>query len=89
MQPAWWEKEFFRKRCYTPAVEKVLVINRSTCGVMHPRLTEIIHTNFMDLTPVEDQLKGYNACFFCLGVSSVGKKEDEYSPDLHSYNAYG
>jgi len=61
-----------------PAVEKVLVINRSTCGVMHPRLTEIIHTNFMDLTPVEDQLKGYNACFFCLGVSSVGKKEDEY-----------
>lgn len=59
-------------------VEKVLVINRRSCGVVHPKLTEVLHKDFFDLTPVAEQLKGYNACFFCLGVSSVGKKEDEY-----------
>jgi uncharacterized protein YbjT (DUF2867 family) len=61
-----------------PDVERVLVINRKPCGVTHPKLTEIIHTNFFDLSPIAGQLKGYNACFFCLGVSSVGMKEDEY-----------
>ena len=61
-----------------PDVEKVLVINRKPCGVMHPKLTEIIHTDFFDLSPIADQLRGFNACFFCLGVSSVGMKEDKY-----------
>ena len=61
-----------------PDVENVLVINRKSCGVIHPKLIEIIHNDFMDLTPIKDKLKGYNACFFCLGISSVGKKEDEY-----------
>lgn len=61
-----------------PDVEKVLVINRKPCGVTHSKLTEIIHPNFFDLSPVADHLRGYNACFFCLGVSSVGMKEDLY-----------
>lgn len=61
-----------------PDVEKVLVINRKPCGVAHPKLTEILHTNFHDLSPVADHLAGYNACFFCLGVSSVGMKKDVY-----------
>ena len=61
-----------------PDVEKVLVINRRPCGVTHPKLTEILHTDFFDLSPISDQLNGYNACFFCLGVSSVGMKEDQY-----------
>lgn len=61
-----------------PDVEKVLVINRKPCGVIHPKLTEILHTNFFDLSPVAEQFKGYNACFFCLGVSSFGMKEEEY-----------
>lgn len=60
------------------AVEEVLVINRRSCSVNHPRLKEIIHKDFFDLSPIEDQLNGYHACFFCLGVSSVGKKEAEY-----------
>lgn len=59
-------------------VESVLVINRKPCGVKHEKLKEIIHKDFLDLSSVEDQLKGYNACFFCAGVTSVGKKEDEY-----------
>jgi uncharacterized protein YbjT (DUF2867 family) len=61
-----------------PLVEKVLVINRRPCGVVHPKLTEVLHQDFFDLSSVAEQLKGYNACFFCLGISSVGKKEDEY-----------
>jgi len=61
-----------------PDVEKVLVINRRPCGVTHPKLTEILHADFLDLSPVADNLTGYNACFFCLGVSSVGMKEDVY-----------
>src|SRR5580658_964542 len=61
-----------------PDVEQVLVINRRPGGVAHPKLREIIHTDFFDLTPLESQLKGYDACFFCLGTSSVGLSEEEY-----------
>jgi len=61
-----------------PDVEKVLVINRKPCEVTHPKLTEIIHSDFFDLSLIEGQLNNYNACFFCLGVSSVGMKEEEY-----------
>lgn len=59
-------------------VEKVLVINRKPCGVSHPKLKEIIHPDFFDFSSIENQLTGYNACFFCLGVSSVGMKEENY-----------
>ena len=59
-------------------VESVLVINRKPCGVKHEKLKEIIHKDLLDLSSLEDQLEGYNACYFCAGVSSVGKKEDEY-----------
>jgi len=60
------------------AVEKVLVVGRRSCGVTHPKLAEIIHQDFFDLSPVEDVLSGWNACFFCLGMSSVGVSEEEY-----------
>ena len=59
-------------------VESVLVINRKPYGVKHEKLKEIIHKDFFNLSSIEDQLTGYNACYFCAGVSSVGKKEDEY-----------
>jgi len=62
----------------SPDVESVLVLNRKPCGVTHPKLKEIIHRDFMDLTSIEDQLAGYNAGYFCAGVSSIGKKENEY-----------
>jgi uncharacterized protein YbjT (DUF2867 family) len=61
-----------------PNVESILVINRRPCGVSNLKLTEIIHENFYDLSPIENQLTGYNACFFCLGVTSINKKEPEY-----------
>ncbi|MEO6521759.1 MAG: NAD-dependent epimerase/dehydratase family protein [Mucilaginibacter sp.] len=62
-----------------PQVEAVLVINRKPCGFVHPKLKEIIHGDFFDLSAIEGQLSGYNACYFCLGVSSVGMKEPEYT----------
>jgi uncharacterized protein YbjT (DUF2867 family) len=62
-----------------PQVESVLVINRKPCHVKHDKLTEIIHPDFLDILPIKEQLKGYNACYFCSGVSSLGKKEEEYT----------
>lgn len=61
-----------------PNVGKVLLVNRRPCGVEHEKLTEIIHNNFHDFSTIENQLSGYNACYFCLGVSSMGMKEDQY-----------
>ncbi|SDD64890.1 hypothetical protein SAMN05216464_102173 [Mucilaginibacter pineti] len=61
-----------------PDVEQILVINRKPGGVTHPKLKEIIHKDMFDLSPIESQLAGYNACFFCLGISSVGISEADY-----------
>lgn len=62
----------------SPEIDSILVINRKTCGYVHPKLKEIIHGNFFDLSSIEGQLSGYNACFFCLGISSVGVADDVY-----------
>jgi hypothetical protein len=62
-----------------PEIESVLVINRKSCGVRHEKLKEILHKDFFNLSSIENQVAGYNACYFCAGVSSVGKKEDEYT----------
>jgi hypothetical protein len=61
-----------------PDVDKVLVINRKPCNITHPKLIEIIHPDFYDLSPIADKLKGYDGCFFCLGKSSLGMKPEDY-----------
>lgn len=61
-----------------PAIEEILVINRKPVGITHPKLKELIHANFFDLSVIENQLIGYDSCFFCLGVSSVGMDKDTY-----------
>jgi hypothetical protein len=60
-------------------VEQVLVLGRKPSGYVHSKLNEIIHNDFLDITSLIGQLRGYNACFFCLGVSAIGKKESEYT----------
>ena len=60
-------------------VEEILVIGRRSCGYTHPKLKEIVHSDMYNLSSIEDQLEGYDACFFCLGTSSVGKKEPEFT----------
>ncbi|MDT3403169.1 NAD-dependent epimerase/dehydratase family protein [Mucilaginibacter terrae] len=62
----------------SPLVEKVLLLNRKPSGFVHPKVTEVIHANLHDLSAVENKLIGYNACFFCLGISSVGISKEEY-----------
>lgn len=61
-----------------PRVEQVLIINRRPAGLTHPKLREIIHADFHDLSAIEDQLTGYTAGFFCLGISSVGVSAEAY-----------
>lgn len=62
-----------------PAIDEVLVVGRRTAGITHPKLKEVLHNDFYDLAPVKEQLQGYNACFFCLGVSVVGLSEEQYT----------
>jgi hypothetical protein len=61
-----------------PDVEKVLVVTRRSCDVVHPKLKEILCPDFFDLSAIENDLSGYNACFFCLGISSVGVSNEDY-----------
>ncbi len=71
-----------------PSVEKILIINRKPLGLSHPKLTEIIHPDFYDLGPVVQDLKGYNACFFCLGISSIGLSADDYYRTTYTLTLY-
>ncbi len=61
-----------------PDVAEILIINRKPAGYVHPKLKEIVHQDFFDLLPVEDELVGYDACYFCLGISSVGVSKEDY-----------
>jgi uncharacterized protein YbjT (DUF2867 family) len=61
-----------------PRVTSVLVIGRSSCGVQHAKLTEVIHGDFFNYGPLAERFKDCDACFFCLGVSSVGMDEAGY-----------
>lgn len=62
-----------------PAVDEVLLVSRRTYGASLAKVKECIVTDFMQLDGVTDQLRGYDACFFCAGVSSVGKSEAVYT----------
>lgn len=64
-------------------VEEIVVIGRRSCGYAHPKLKEIVHTDMYNLSSIEDQLEDYDACFFCLGMSSVGVKEPEFYKVTH------
>ncbi|MBR1267218.1 NAD-dependent epimerase/dehydratase family protein [Bradyrhizobium sp. AUGA SZCCT0222] len=59
-------------------VERVLVVGRSPTGQQHAKLREVLHKDFTDFSAIEPDLAGYDACFFCLGVSSVGMDAERY-----------
>jgi uncharacterized protein YbjT (DUF2867 family) len=61
-----------------PGIDRVLVVGRSSTGVRSAKLTEITHDDFTDYSAIEPQLTGLDACFFCLGVSSIGMTEERY-----------
>ena len=63
----------------SPDVDKVLIVNRSSIGLEHAKLEEVLVDNFTDLSSIDADLAGYNACYFCLGVSAAGMSEESYT----------
>ncbi len=68
-----------------PRIERVLVVTRNATGKTHDKLREIIHADFTDLSAIERELVGYDACFYCLGVSAVGMSEADYTRVTYDY----
>ena len=62
-----------------PRVDGVLIVGRTPTGVRHPKLEEILHADFFDYSSLGSRFAGLDACFFCLGVTSAGKSEAEYT----------
>jgi len=62
-----------------PEVEHVLAISRRSCGHAHPKLSERLVPDFRDVSNIESELVGYDACFYCAGISSVGMSEADYT----------
>jgi len=67
-----------RESLLDPDVQVVLSIGRNLTGQRHPKLRELAHTDFLDFSALEPEMKGFDACFFCLGVSSAGMSEERY-----------
>jgi uncharacterized protein YbjT (DUF2867 family) len=67
-----------RECLLNPEVQRVLAVVRSPTRQHHEKLRELIHTDFFDLSSIENELSGFDACFFCLGPSSLGMSEAEY-----------
>ncbi len=65
-------------------VDSILVINRRSINIDHPKLKEIIHKDFLDIDSIKENLKGYDACFYCMGISSVGLNEEKYTEITYS-----
>ncbi len=61
-----------------PRVDAVLAVGRNATGQQNPKLSELVRADLFDLREVEGQLVGFDACFFCMGVSSVGMTEESY-----------
>jgi uncharacterized protein YbjT (DUF2867 family) len=61
-----------------PVVERVLAIGRSAAGQRHDKLRELLVKDFADFSAIERDLSGYDACFFCLGITSAGMSEADY-----------
>ena len=61
-----------------PEVESVTTFGRRASGVAHPKLTELVHPDLLDFSAIRSRLSGFDACFFCLGVSSLGLTKDAY-----------
>jgi uncharacterized protein YbjT (DUF2867 family) len=74
-----------RESLLAPDVEQVLAVGRTATGVHHPKLIEVKLADLGDLAPIRDELKGYDACFYCLGVSSVGMDEASYTTVSYDY----
>lgn len=62
-----------------PQVNRVVTIGRNATGQVHTKISELVHADLRDLSAIEHKLTGFDACFFCLGVSSAGMNEEKYT----------
>lgn len=62
-----------------PYIDKILLINRSVLKFDHPKVDEVLLADFTQMHTIKDQLKNYDACFHCMGISSVGKSEEVFT----------
>jgi uncharacterized protein YbjT (DUF2867 family) len=74
-----------RECLLSSAVTAVLAVGRSGTGRSHAKLREILTSDLADLGPIEADLAGYDACFFCLGVSAAGMSEAAYRRITYDY----
>jgi uncharacterized protein YbjT (DUF2867 family) len=74
-----------RESLLDPDVEKVLIVVRQPTGRQHAKLRELVHRDFLDFSSVEQDLRGYDACFYCLGIASAGLGEAEYTRVTHDF----
>ncbi|MFJ8959510.1 epimerase [Lentzea sp. NPDC102401] len=68
-----------------PAVDSVVTVGRSPSAVADPKLRHVVHADFGDLSPIAADLADADACFYCMGVTSAGLSEAEYTPVTHDY----
>jgi uncharacterized protein YbjT (DUF2867 family) len=68
-----------------PKVKQILSIVRTPTGQKSAKLRELVHTDFLNFTDVEAKLTGFDACFFCLGVTSAGMSEAQYTQITHDF----
>ena len=68
-----------RESLLDPQIDRVTVVGRNPTGQHHPKLRELIHADLGDLSPIAEGLAGHDACFWCVGVSSAGMSEAEYT----------
>ena len=72
-----------RESLLDPEVQRVVTVGRRATGQRHAKLRDVVHADLMNLAPIESELRGLDACLFCLGVSSAGMSEAEYSVVTH------
>jgi hypothetical protein len=68
-----------------PEIEAVVSVVRQATGSSHPKLTELVHEDFLDYVPICEYFAHIDATFYCVGVSSVGMKEPEYRRITHDF----
>jgi len=69
----------WRECLLDPTIDRVLSIIRNATGQQNAKLTELVHKDFFDFSGIESQLTGYDACFYCVGLSAAGMTEEAYS----------
>ena len=72
-----------RESLLDPDVQRVVTVGRRATGHRHPKLRDVVHPDLLDITPIESELRGLDACFFCLGIASAGMSEAAYSAVTH------